>query len=118
MEIFNRAHGSSQTYALHRNMDSIHCYTFFRESHRLELITIIRHYIILIIMIINIVTQVNELNLFFGKIIECLRPNKAFENFYPQLQNIIEKIVAHTQDFESLFAVVIICLSILLDTRS
>ncbi|XP_020282455.1 UPF0505 protein C16orf62 homolog isoform X2 [Pseudomyrmex gracilis] len=49
--------------------------------------------------------SVNELNLFFGKIIDCLRPNKTFENYYSQLQNIIEKIVAHTQDFESLLAV-------------
>lgn len=48
--------------------------------------------------------SVNELNLFFGKIIDHLRPNKAFENYYPQLQNIVEKIVGHTQDFESLLA--------------
>ncbi|KYM95630.1 UPF0505 protein C16orf62 like protein, partial [Cyphomyrmex costatus] len=48
--------------------------------------------------------SVIELNLFFGKIIDRLRPNKAFENYYSQLQNIIEKIVAHTQDFESLLA--------------
>jgi len=48
------------------------------------------------------------LNLFFGKIIDQLRPNKAFENYYPQLQNIVEKIVTHTQDFESLLAMVII----------
>lgn len=52
------------------------------------------------------VLQVNELNLFFGKIIDHLRPNKAFENYYPQLQNIVEKIVGHTQDFESLLAMV------------
>lgn len=52
--------------------------------------------------------QVNELNLFFGKIIDRLRPNKTFENYYPQLQNIVEKIVAHTQDFESLLAMVAI----------
>jgi len=52
---------------------------------------------------------VNELNLFFGKIIDRLRPNKAFENYYSQLQNIIEKIVAHTQDFESLLVMVTIC---------
>ncbi|XP_076300980.1 VPS35 endosomal protein-sorting factor-like isoform X2 [Lasioglossum baleicum] len=48
--------------------------------------------------------SVNELNLFFGKIIDRLNPNKNFEHYYPQLQNIIEKIVAHTQDFESLLA--------------
>lgn len=52
--------------------------------------------------------QVNELNLFFGKIIEHLRPNKAFENYYPQLQSIVEKTVAHTQDFESLLSVVML----------
>ncbi|XP_076656449.1 VPS35 endosomal protein-sorting factor-like [Halictus rubicundus] len=48
--------------------------------------------------------SVNELNLFFGKIIDRLNPNKNFEHYYSQLQNIIEKIVAHTQDFESLLA--------------
>ncbi|XP_033326331.2 VPS35 endosomal protein-sorting factor-like [Megalopta genalis] len=48
--------------------------------------------------------SVNELNLFFGKIIDRLNPNKNFEHHYTQLQNIIEKIVAHTQDFESLLA--------------
>ncbi|KYN21342.1 UPF0505 protein C16orf62 like protein [Trachymyrmex cornetzi] len=52
--------------------------------------------------------SVIELNLFFGKIIDRLRPKKAFENYYPQLQNIIEKIVAHTQDFESLLAMSVI----------
>ncbi|XP_015437883.1 PREDICTED: UPF0505 protein C16orf62 homolog [Dufourea novaeangliae] len=48
--------------------------------------------------------SVNELNLFFGKLIDRLNPNKNFEHYYPQLQNIMEKVVAHTQDFESLFA--------------
>lgn len=48
--------------------------------------------------------SVNELNLFFGKIIDRLNPNKSFEHHYPQLQNIIEKVVSHTQDFESLLA--------------
>ncbi|XP_012245871.1 VPS35 endosomal protein sorting factor-like isoform X3 [Bombus vosnesenskii] len=48
--------------------------------------------------------SVNELNLFFGKIIDRLNPNKSFEHFYPQLQNIIEKVISHTQDFESLLA--------------
>lgn len=51
--------------------------------------------------------QVNELNLLFGKIIDRLNPNKNFEHYYPQLHNIIEKIVAHAQDFELLFAMVI-----------
>ncbi|XP_076242977.1 VPS35 endosomal protein-sorting factor-like [Calliopsis andreniformis] len=46
----------------------------------------------------------NELNLFFGKIIDRLNPNKNFEHYYTQLQSIIEKIVVHTQDFELLFA--------------
>ncbi|XP_053987502.1 VPS35 endosomal protein-sorting factor-like isoform X2 [Hylaeus volcanicus] len=48
--------------------------------------------------------SVNELNAFFGKIIDRLNPNKNFEHYYPQLQNIIEKVVVHKQDFESLFA--------------
>lgn len=45
-----------------------------------------------------------ELNLFFAKIIDRLSPNKTYEHYYPQLQTIVEKVVAHTQDFESLLA--------------
>ncbi|CAK9815608.1 VPS35 endosomal protein-sorting factor-like [Anthophora plagiata] len=48
--------------------------------------------------------SVNELNLFFGKIIDRLNPNKNFEHYYLQLQNIIEKVISYTQDFESLLA--------------
>ncbi|XP_029053584.1 VPS35 endosomal protein-sorting factor-like [Osmia bicornis bicornis] len=48
--------------------------------------------------------SVNELNAFFGKIIDRLNSNKSFENYYLQLQNIVEKVVSHTQDFESLLA--------------
>ncbi|XP_003704480.1 VPS35 endosomal protein-sorting factor-like isoform X2 [Megachile rotundata] len=48
--------------------------------------------------------SVNELNVFFGKIIDRLNPNKSFENHYLKLQSIIEKVVSHTQDFESLLA--------------
>ncbi|XP_066588771.1 VPS35 endosomal protein-sorting factor-like [Prorops nasuta] len=48
--------------------------------------------------------SVNELNLFLGKIIDRLNPNRTFEHYYSQLQIVIEKIVAHTQDFESLLA--------------
>ncbi|XP_001604914.2 VPS35 endosomal protein sorting factor-like [Nasonia vitripennis] len=44
----------------------------------------------------------SEINLFLGEIINQLGPSRAFEHFYPQLQNIAEKIVANTQDFDSL----------------
>ncbi|XP_051172865.1 VPS35 endosomal protein-sorting factor-like [Leptopilina boulardi] len=46
--------------------------------------------------------SVTELNQFLGAVINHLGSNRAFEQFYPQLQTIVEKIVAHTQDFESL----------------
>lgn len=46
--------------------------------------------------------SVTELNQFLGAIINHLGSNRIFEQFYPQLQTIVEKIVAHTQDFESL----------------
>lgn len=49
---------------------------------------------------------VKELNLFLGEIINHLSPNRAFEQYYPQLQAIVEKIVSHTQDFESLLTMV------------
>ncbi|XP_043273833.1 VPS35 endosomal protein-sorting factor-like [Venturia canescens] len=45
---------------------------------------------------------VKELNLFLGEIINKLSPNRSFEQYYSQLQGIVEKIVSHTQDFESL----------------
>ncbi|KAK2587997.1 hypothetical protein KPH14_004073 [Odynerus spinipes] len=48
--------------------------------------------------------SVNELNLFLGQIIDRLSPNRTFEHYYPQLQTVVEKIVAYTQDFESLLA--------------
>ncbi|XP_014211908.1 UPF0505 protein C16orf62 homolog isoform X2 [Copidosoma floridanum] len=44
----------------------------------------------------------SEINLFLGEIINHLGPSRTFEYFYPQLQNIAEKIVAYTQDFDSL----------------
>lgn len=42
------------------------------------------------------------MNTFLGDIIKNMTPNRAYENFYPQLQLILEKVVNHTQDFESL----------------
>lgn len=46
------------------------------------------------------------MNLFLGEIINHLGPSRTFENFYPQLQNIAEKIVVHSQDFDSLLTMV------------
>ncbi|KAJ8664206.1 hypothetical protein QAD02_024471 [Eretmocerus hayati] len=45
-----------------------------------------------------------EIDLFLGEIISHLGSSRVFENFYPQLQSIAEKIVMHTQDFDSLLA--------------
>lgn len=50
--------------------------------------------------------SVKELNLFLGEIINKLSPNRSFEQYYPQLQAIVERIVSHTQDFESLLTMV------------
>ncbi|XP_012255846.2 VPS35 endosomal protein-sorting factor-like isoform X2 [Athalia rosae] len=43
-----------------------------------------------------------EVNLFLGEIISHLTPNRAFEQHYSQMQSIVERVVANTQDFESL----------------
>ncbi|XP_014223082.1 UPF0505 protein C16orf62 homolog [Trichogramma pretiosum] len=43
-----------------------------------------------------------EINLFLGEIINHLGPNRSFEYFYSQLQNITEKLVNATQDFDVL----------------
>ncbi|KAG8036224.1 hypothetical protein G9C98_004804 [Cotesia typhae] len=48
--------------------------------------------------------SVKELNEFLKEIINHLSPKRMYENYYPQLQAIVEKIVAKTQDFESLLA--------------
>lgn len=50
--------------------------------------------------------QVMEVNLFLGEIISHLTPNRAFEQHYSQMQTIVEKIVANTQDFDSLLTMV------------
>ncbi|CAG5089847.1 Similar to Vps35l: VPS35 endosomal protein-sorting factor-like (Mus musculus) [Cotesia congregata] len=48
--------------------------------------------------------SIKELNEFLKEIINHLSPKRMYENYYPQLQAIVEKIVAKTQDFESLLA--------------
>lgn len=48
--------------------------------------------------------SVKELDDFLKEIINHLSPKRIFENYYPQLQAIVEKIVSKTQDFESLLA--------------
>ncbi|XP_058794245.1 VPS35 endosomal protein-sorting factor-like [Phymastichus coffea] len=54
------------------------------------------------IQFVAIYFSATEMNMFLGEIINHLGPNRAFENFYPQLQNITEKMISHTQDFDSL----------------
>jgi len=35
-----------------------------------------------------------------------MTPERAYEHHYPQLQAIVNKVITHTQDFESLFSMV------------
>ncbi|KAK7873878.1 hypothetical protein R5R35_005739 [Gryllus longicercus] len=44
-----------------------------------------------------------EVNTFLGDIIRHMTPDRAFEQYYTQLQAVISKILMHTSDFESLF---------------
>lgn len=44
-----------------------------------------------------------EVNTFLADIIRHMTPDRAFEQYYPQLQAVISKILLHTSDFESLF---------------
>ncbi|XP_046425183.1 VPS35 endosomal protein-sorting factor-like [Neodiprion virginianus] len=46
--------------------------------------------------------SVTEVNFILGEIISHLIPNRAFEQHYSQMQTIVDKVVAHTQDYESL----------------
>lgn len=45
-----------------------------------------------------------EVNTFLGDIIRHMTPERAYEHHYPQLQTIVNKVITHTQDFESLFS--------------
>lgn len=47
-----------------------------------------------------------EINALLGDIIRHIQPNRTFENFYPQLQSIISKILVYVSDFIVLFSMV------------
>ncbi|XP_046994763.1 VPS35 endosomal protein-sorting factor-like isoform X1 [Schistocerca americana] len=44
-----------------------------------------------------------EVNTFLGDIIRHMTPDRAYEQHYSQLQSVVDKILLHTQDFETLF---------------
>lgn len=44
-----------------------------------------------------------EVNTFLGDIIRHMTPERAYEHHYPQLQAVVNKVLTHTRDFESLF---------------
>ncbi|RZF44922.1 hypothetical protein LSTR_LSTR013788 [Laodelphax striatellus] len=46
----------------------------------------------------------HEINIFLGDIILHMTPNRVYEQFYPQLLNIVDKVVTNCADFESLFS--------------
>ncbi|KAK3713118.1 hypothetical protein RRG08_036730 [Elysia crispata] len=45
-----------------------------------------------------------ELSTILGDIIKHMTPDRAYEDFYPQLQSVITKILAHQHDFSLLFS--------------
>jgi hypothetical protein len=45
-----------------------------------------------------------EVNTLLGDIIKHVQPDRAFENFYPQLQSIVSKILVYITDFNVLFS--------------
>ncbi|CAG2068317.1 unnamed protein product, partial [Timema podura] len=47
-----------------------------------------------------------EVNTFLGDIIRHMTPDRAYENHYPQLHAVIDKVLTHSKDFESLFTMV------------
>ncbi len=52
----------------------------------------------------SIILQKKEVNTLLGDIIKHLQPDRAFENFYSQLQSIVSKILANITDFSVLFS--------------
>ncbi|CAL1536882.1 unnamed protein product [Lymnaea stagnalis] len=45
-----------------------------------------------------------EINIFLGDIIKHMTPDRAYEDFYPQLQSVVSKVLAHQHDFSLLFS--------------
>ncbi|XP_019615665.1 PREDICTED: UPF0505 protein C16orf62 homolog isoform X2 [Branchiostoma belcheri] len=45
-----------------------------------------------------------EVNTILGDIIKHMVPDRAFEDFYPQLQSIVTKVLSHMHDFAVLFS--------------
>lgn len=46
------------------------------------------------------------MNKILADIIKHMTPDRAFEDFYPQLQSVVTKILAHIHDFSVLFSIV------------
>lgn len=45
-----------------------------------------------------------EVNTFLGDIIKHVTPDRAFENHYPQLKRVVDRILAHMHDFSTVFS--------------
>ncbi|XP_070579924.1 VPS35 endosomal protein-sorting factor-like [Ptychodera flava] len=45
-----------------------------------------------------------EINTLLGDMIKHMTPDRAFEDYYPQLQSVISKVLAHVTDFSELFS--------------
>nr|CAD7416064.1 unnamed protein product [Timema poppensis] len=52
---------------------------------------------------IGVFKNPREVNTFLGDIIHHMTPDRAYENHYPQLHAVIDKVLTHSKDFESLF---------------
>ena len=50
--------------------------------------------------------QKKEVNKILADIIKHMTPDRAFEDYYSQLQSVISKILAHIHDFSLLFSIV------------
>ena len=50
--------------------------------------------------------QKKEINKILADIIKHMTPDRAFEEFYSQLQSVVSKILAHLHDFSMLFSIV------------
>ena len=50
--------------------------------------------------------QKREVNTTLADIIKHMTPDRAFEDFYPQLQSVVSKILVHMHDFSLLFSLV------------
>ncbi len=65
-----------------------------------------KHELLGLLAIHRIPFQKREVNTIVGDIIKHMTPDRAYEDFYPQLQSVVSKVLVHIREFSQLFSMV------------